>query len=234
MASLDSLQVRAALARGVTIQKGTDTPIAFRMRNVAGGAVTSVTTTTATNIVIITANGGTDTYAFATYTTIGAVVDAINADGIFEAKILDALRSLASASTLVTGAITAGTDSNGVVVWDALQDTSASLQIAVCLSNRRNFDEPKGHRVKLQQVVYAVNMGTAAADSFQIYLRRGTTETLAFSALSVDTTETTLNLALGMGTLTGKDEDEYVVLVKDAATLADATTNFVRVVGILE
>jgi len=234
MASLDSLNVRAVLAKGTVVQAGTDAPVAIRLKNVSGGAVTSVTVTTATNIVMVTANGGTDTYAFATYTTVGAVVDAINNDGIFEAKILDCLRSLASASTLVDGAITAGTDANGVVVWDVKQDTSASLQIAVCLSAHRDFDLPKGHRVNLQQVVYSVNMGTAAADSFQIYRRNGSVETKVLGALSVDTTETTLNLASGFGKLTSDDEGEFVVLVKDAATLADAAGNFVRVVGTLE
>ena len=77
-------------------------------------------------------------------------------------------------------------------------------------------------------------MGTAAADSFQIWRRRGTTETQLFGQLSVDTTETTLNLASGYGTIGGANEDEIIVLVKDAATLADDAGNFVRIVGIQE
>ncbi len=234
MASLDSLNTRAVLAAGTTLQAGTDAPVAIRLRKVSTGSVTSVTVTTATNIVMVTSDGGTDTYAFATYTTIGTLADAINADGIFEAKVLDALRSLASASTLVDGAITSGTDANGIVIWDVKQDTSASLQIAVSLSAHRNFDTPNGHRVHLQQVVYSVNMGTAAANSFQIWQRRGTVETQVFGALSVDTTETTLTFASGVGKITGANEDEFIVLVKDAATLADASGNFVRVVGVIE
>lgn len=234
MGSLDSALVRQALAKGTVVQAGTDAPVAIRLRNVAGGTVTSVTVTTATNIVMITANGGTDTYAFATYATYGALVDAINKDGIFEAKILDGLRSKASASTLVDGAITAGTDENGVIVWDAKQDTSASLQIAVCLSPFRNFDAPKNHVVKLQEVMYSVNMGTAAADSVQIWRRRGSVETQVYGALSVDTTETTIRFANGEGFISGNPNDEFVVLVKDAATLADAAGNYVRVVGLVE
>ncbi len=234
MASLDSLLTRQALAKGVVVQAGTDQPVAFRMRNVGGGAVTSVTVTTATDIVIITANGGTDTFAFATYTTIGALVDAINAGGIFEAKVLDCLRSLASASTIVTGAITAGKDENGVTVWDAKQDTSASLQVAVSLSPFRNFDAPKGHRVHLQEVKYSVNMGTAAADSVQIWKRKGAVEVQIFGELSVDTTATTINFAAGVGKITGGEDEELIVLVKDAATLADAAGNYVRVSGLIE
>lgn len=235
MSSLDALRTRYYAAQGTVIQAGTDAPVAIRLRALAAaGAVTSVTVTTATNIVMVTAGGGTDTYAFSTYATIGALVDAINKDGIFEAKVLDALRSLATASTLVDGAITAGSDANGVRIWDVKQDTSASLQIAVALTPFRNFDAPRNRRPKLQEVVYSVNMGTAAADSVQIWRRRGTIETQVFGALSVDTTLTTINFASGQGTITGQDADEFVVLVKDAATLADAAGNFVRAIGIIE
>lgn len=235
MASLDSILMKQGLASGVTLQVGTDTPVAIRLRYIGTGTVTSVTTTTATNIVAITSDGGTDTYAFATYTTVGAVADAINKDGIFEAKVLDALRSQASASKFVDGAITSGTDNNGVVVWDVLNDTSTALELGICLTNSRDFDAPKGHRVHLQQVVYSVNMGTAAADSFQIYKRnKSGVETKVFGQLSVDTTETTLNLASGYGKISGDVDGELFVRVKDAATLADAAGNFVRVVGILE
>lgn len=235
MSSLDALRTRYYAAQGTVIQAGTDAPVAIRLRALAAaGAVTSVTVTTATDIVMVTAGGGTDTYTFASYATIGALADAINKDGIFEAKVLDALRSLASDDFLLAGAITAGTDANGVRVWDVKTDTSASLQIAVALTPFRNFDAPKNRRPKLQEVVYSVNMGTAAADSVQIWRRRGTVETQVFGALSVDTTLTTINFASGQGVITGQDGDEFIVLVKDAATLADAAGNFVRASGIIE
>ena len=234
MSSLDSLKIREILAEGTVIQAGTDVPVAIRIRKLGSESATSVTVTTGTNIVLV-GSTTTDTVTFATYTTYGAVVDQINTTGRWEAKILDALRSTASVSTLVTGTITAGTDANGVVVWDALQDTSASLQIAVCLSSKRNFDSVNGHRVNLQQVVYAVNMGSAAADSFQVWIRNSKgTETKVFGDLSVDTTATTYSFALGFGKITSKNDGEIIVLVKDAATLADATSNYVRAVGTIE
>lgn len=235
MSSLNSVLTRQALASGVTLQVGTDTPVAIRLRKKSAGTVTSVTVTTATNIVMITSDGGTDTYTFATYTTVGALADKINDDGIFEAKVLDCLRSQSTTgSQFVTGAITSGTDENGVVIWDVLNDTSVTLELGVTLSPARNFNAVKGHRVHLQQVVYSVNMGTAAADSFQIYKRKGTTETKVFGQLSVDTTETTLNLASGYGKISAGPDEEIFVRVKDAATLADAAGNFVRVIGIIE
>lgn len=234
MSSLDSVLTRATLKEGVVVNKGTDGPIAIRLRYIGTGTVTSVTVTTATNIVNVTSDGGTDTYAFATYATIGALVDAINADGIFEAKVLDALRSEATASRLLDGAISSGTDSNGVVVWDVLADTSTALRITSTLSAHRDFDTPS-RRVKLQEISYAVNMGTAAADSVQVWRRRGTVEKQLIGLLSVDTTATTINFASGEGYIGGAVADEeYIVFVKDAATLADAAGNYVRVSGTIE
>lgn len=229
MSSLDSLLTRQALAQGVVVQAGTDVPVALRLRYVGAGTVTSVTVTTGTNIVMVTSDGGTDTYAFATYATLGSLADAINSDGIFEAKVIDDLRSSATATQYVNGAITAGSDANGVRVWDVLVDTSAALRIPVALT-QRDFDAPK-RKVRLQEIVYSVNMGTAAADSTQVWLRRGATETKIMGLLSVDTTETTIRFANGEGSISTRDGDEIIVLVKDAAALADAAGNFVRVVG---
>lgn len=234
MSSLDSVLTRQALANGVLLRHGTDAPIALRLRYKGTGTVTSVTVTTATNIVMVTSDGGTDTYAFGTYATLGALADAINGDGIFEAKVLDDLRSSATASQYVTGAITAGTDGNGVRVWDVKLDTSAALRITACISSQRNFDQVK-KRVKVNGIVYSVNMGTAAADSAVLYLRRGTSESVVWSLTSIDTTETTL-LSLGSNAFIGNEQpgDEYIFLVKDAATLADAAGNHVTVSGIVE
>lgn len=234
MASLDSLEMRELLAKGSVIRNGTDTPVAMRLRYIGSGTVTSVTVTTATNIVMVTSDGGTDTYAFASLTTLGAVADAINADGIFEAKVLDDLRSSASASQWVTGAISSSKDGNGVTVWDVKLDTSAALRIAACLSSKRDFDAV-AKRVKLYGIVYAVNMGTAAADSAQLWVRRADgTEAQLMGLTSVDTTETTI-LSPSKEVFIGneKDGDEYIFLVKDAATLADAATNYVQVSGVI-
>lgn len=234
MPSLDSVQTRSLLALGDVRQAGTDGSVAIRLRKVGSESATSVTVTSATNVVLV-GSTTTDTYTFAAYTTIGALADAINNDGRWEAKVLDCLRSLASDDNLLAAApVTAGTDANGTVVWDINTDTSVSLQIGVCLTPNRDFDLPAGHRVHLQQVVYSVNMGTAAADSVQIWRRRGMVETQVFGQLSVDTTETTLTFASGIGAISGREDDELIVLVKDAATLADAAGNFVRVVGKIE
>ncbi len=240
MASLDSLQSRYYNIKGTVLQGGTNDPVAIRLRYVGSGTVTSVTVTTATNIVMITSDGGTDTYAFATYTTVGALVDAINADAIFEAKVLDSLRSYATASKFVDGAITSGSFLNGAgtstTVWDVLVDTSAALYIGFRLTYDRGFEKPhkRNHRVHLQQIKYSVDMGTAAADSVQVWEIDGTNESQLLGYLSVDTTETTLTWVSGRGKITAGDGNDLFVMVKDAATLADAAGNYVEVSGLIE
>lgn len=236
MASTDSLNLRSLLKRGTTLNVTTDTPVAVRFRYVGTGTVTSVTVTTGTNIVFISSDGGTDTYAFATYTTVGSLVDAINKDGVFEGIVLDTLRASPTATQFVDGAITAGTY-HGTTVWDMKVDTSAALYMAVRFTGSRGFNEIVGkRRVHLQELKYAVNMGTAAADSVQIWEvgSDGVTETKIYSELSVDTTATTISWASGLGYITSEEGGSLVCKVLDAATLADANTNYVRVTGIIE
>lgn len=228
------LQSRALAAKGTVVQAGTDGSVAIRLRKIGTETATSVTVTTGVNIVLV-GSTTTDTITFATYDTIGKVVDKINSTGRWEAKVLDVLRSNASASTLVDGVVSASADGNGVVIYDVKLDTSAALRIAVCLSPKRDFDAPKGHIVKLQELKYGVNMGTAAADSVQIYVRKGSLETKIFSELSVDTTVTTpINYAGGHAFISAGPDEELIALVKDAATLADDSLNFVRVTGLIE
>lgn len=234
MASLDSAQLRQALARGTVVQHVDDTPIVVRLRKISVGTVTSVTVTTATNIVMVTSDGGTDTYTFATYATVGALADAINKDGIFEAKVLDALRADATASKFIDGAITSGTDSNGVVVWDVLSDTSALDKLSACLSPRRDFDAPTGHRVHLQELSYYADVNAGSAKAVKVTLRRGATETTVYQATSVDATATTINFVSGQGKITGNPDDEFIVSVQDATSITDAAANYIRAVGVIE
>lgn len=226
---------------------GTDAPVAIRIRYIGPGAATSVTVTTATNIVLVSAEAAavTQTYAFGTFATVGALVDAINsgtcteaAGGrLWEAKVLDTLRSKATASQFVTGAVAVATTVEGHVaqaVYDVKVDTSAALYIALRLTATRAFDKDqlkKHTQVTLTGIKYVVDMGTAAADSVQVYEVDGTTEVKRLSYTSVDTTETEIDFADGRGGYSAEDGNDIVVLIKDAATLADATTNYLQVVG---
>ena len=238
MASLESVKMNKLMSQGIIINRsGQDTPVAIRLTYLGGGTVTSVVVTTGTGIVLTTSNGGADSYAFATFLTYGAVADAISADGIFNAKVLDCLRSKASTSTLLGAPTTlsAKTDPYGQIYYDVVQDTSTSLQYAACLSPHQFFGQPDGHRVTLQEIKYGINMGTAAVNSVQVWRRsKDGSETQVFGILSVDTTETTINWASGKGHLTGNTDDDIITIVLDAATMGDATTNYLQVVGVKE
>lgn len=239
MASLNSVQTRQILSRNTVIQVlANDASVMIRLKALAAaGAVTSVTVTTATNIVIITANGGTDTYAFATYTTIGAVVDAINADGMFEAKVLDALRSGASASTIVTGANTI--TSSGY--YDLMVDTTAALFVAARLTYDRNTGVnsklSQGHRVTIKEIVTSLTLGGGAdVNAFSIYectpSSRGNVETLILQRTPVTGSVSTLNWASGVGGITAGEGNDLVVVITDGTSFA--TSDYLTVSGLIE
>lgn len=236
MASRDSLEIRKLLAKGVVLQVSSDQSVALRLKYKGTGTVTSVTVVTATAVTIITSDGGTDAYDFATYTTMGALADKINADGVFECKVLDVLRSAASDNNILAAALTAtnAVDEAGNAVFDLYTDSSAFFQYGVCLSAHRGFGLPKGHRVTLSAITYVANVGTAAADSVQIWKRKDGVETQIFGQLSVDTDETTITFAVAGGVkgITSAEDEELIVIVKDAASLADG--GFLRVMGEIE
>lgn len=238
MASLDSLKVRSLLKKGVIQTTVDDTPIGLRLRYIGTGTVTSVTNIIATSLTLITSDGGSDVYAFATYATMGALADAINTDGIFEAKVMDALRADATASVFVGTTITAGTDANGVRVWDLKMDTSAVKALTVLLSNTRDFNVPAAyaasHRVVLEGISYNVNVSAAEAGAVRVYQRVGTIETQVYGAISVDATVTNVTWASGLGYITSPDGGELVVRVQDATSVTDAAGNFISAIGFLE
>lgn len=233
-------ETRALAAKGAVTVSRDDTPIAVRLRYIGNGSVTSVTTTTATNLVTVSVESGatvTKTYTFATYTTVGTLVAAINTDGIFQAVALDSLLAdLTTSSNFVTGAITAGTDDNGVVVWDVLADTSVCKSITATLSLHRNWDQiGQGHRVHVQEIVYNVDVNGALANSVRVYQRTPSgVEKQLIGYVSVDVTKTTINWAGGTGKITGADNSDLIIRVQDATSVTDAAGNFVSATGILE
>ena len=238
MSSLDALRTRKYNARGVVQNVGTDLPVALRLRYVGTGSVTSVTVTTGTNIVTVSTEG-TKTYAFATYTTLATLAAKINADGVFEAKLLDALTTDATTSKLLDGAITAGADGFGTTVWDVLVDTSTTKALTTCLSYKRDFNTNKlaaQHRVHLQEIVYYATLGGAGAGLFNVYLRKaGTlTETLIFTDTSVSASKTSYTFSNGFGKISGREGDEIIVRLSDGTSIADAAANYLRITGELE
>lgn len=231
MGSLDSALTRKALAQNTVIRHADDEPVAIRIRQVGGAAVTSVTVTTATNIVLIDADG-TTTSTFATDDTIGKVADTINASANWECKVLDALRSDASASKLVDGAISASV-TDGVTYYDVKTDTSALDAYTIrCTYDRGvNLNRPKGaHRVKLLEAMYNLDINAASANGFRIYEWDDTakSETQIYGIASVDATETTVNFGSGEATIDSGFGNDLIVRVIDATSITDSGNNFMQ------
>lgn len=234
MSSLDSALIKSTNKKGVVVQRLLDKSIGLRLfPTSAAGTVTSVTATQATSIVNVTSGGGTDTYLFSSYSTLGALADAIDADGMFDVMVVDALRSENPDDFFIEGAVTAGTDDNGEVCYDLLVDNSAAATWAVCLSPLKpNKDMPKGHRVHLLEVDYDVD-NTAAADTLKIYRRKTDgTETLIYSATNTDGSAATLTWASGEAWITSNWDEELVVFFD--GTVVDSGSTYVRLLGFYE
>ena len=230
MGSLDSAQVRALLAEPMVESVVDDGPVSIRMKYIGSGTVTSVTVTTATNLVNVTSDGGTDTYAFATYTTVGTLLDAVNGDGIFECRILDSLRTDGvNASELVDGAKT--------ITASGYYDLTVDTSIEKALTYRVAFDRDVraqrasgAHRVKLQEIIYYADVNAALANGVQVWKwdKDAKTETQLLRRASVDATATTINFASGEGSMTAGWGNELIVRVQDTTSLTDSAQNFLQ------
>ncbi len=226
------METRIQLKRGIAANRTADTSVAIRLRYIGTGTVTSVKVTPATNIVMITSDGGTDTYAFDTYDTVGKLVDAINGDGIFEAIVLDTVRSFATAGQFMdtsSEGITAGTIREGKsdwTTWDVKLDTSASKYVAYRLTASRAFGKEalkKHRRVRLQEIEYYATLGAAAADGVRVYEVDGSVgEQKILSYTSVSATATTINFAGGNGSYTAEEGNDLVVVLIDGTSVDDS------------
>jgi len=226
MASLNSVQVKQALAKTVCGTVVNDTPVAIRMKYIGTGSVTSVATTTATQFVLTTSDGGAETFAFATYTTMGALAEAINNSAYWDARVVDALRADLTADSPFVDNASLTVTADGY--YDALVDTSVTKNMTYrCAYNRGvNWSEQKptgAHRVHLQSVVYKADIFSATANEFRIYEYNPTTlaETQVYQAASVDNTETTVNFANGEGKITSGWNNDLIVRILDDTSLAD-------------
>jgi len=236
MSSLDALQTRAQLAQNFVERYADDEGVAIRIRATSdAGAVTSVTVTTATNIVAISANGGTETWDFATYSTVALLVDQINSSQYWEARVLDSIRTETTASQFVDGAITA-TSLNGVNYYDVLTDTSACHYLAARISYDRLVGSEylsDGHRVQLDAVTYNVTQGGGAdANSLRVYEWDpvNKTETIVWQSTPTSGSETTLQFNSGNSSIETKEGRELIVYLFDAAS----TTGWISVMGTKE
>lgn len=241
MASLESLLTRSLNAQSVVGFVTDDKAIAMEIVHTSSDAITSVTLISATSLEMIDAVE-TVTCTFATdSSTLGDMVDRINASENWEARILDGLRSTATASSVLLpdSAITAATV-NGESVYKVFFDTSvvkalffrAAMDRGV-LNDDKGFVRtqlPKGgHRVKIAGIKYNANVNGASLGAISIYEfdKATTTETLVWSAKSVDATTTSHDFSLNP--ITSGEGNELIVEVTDATSLTDDAANFLQV-----
>lgn len=235
MTSRNSLEIRDLASQTTAIRYEDDGGIVLRIKHLGETAVTSVTVTTATNIVLIDADG-TTTSTFSSDTTIGAVADTINAAANWECKILDALRATASASAMANGAITADVV-NEELGYSATIDNSAIDDYLIRLTYDRtagNSLPSVGHRVKLVKFEYNLDVSAAEAGAIRIYewdpsLR---TETEIWAAASVDATLTTHDFT--KGPITAKEGNDLVILATDGTSITDSGDNFMQAIYVRE
>jgi hypothetical protein len=236
MASLNSLKMRSLAAQTTGIRVVEDTSLALRISHIGASAVTSVTIAAGT-IVLIDGETGTLTCTYASEsTTVGALADRINATASWRCKFLDCLRTqtLAVASTLIPVAALTANSRDGEIGYDVYLDTTVAFTFAI----RATYDRtarglaPKGgHRIKLVNFEYVLDVDSAAADKVQIWewdpvLR---TETQIWQALSVDSTTTATSFDFSKAPMAAKEGNDLIVLVTDATAITNAATNYLQV-----
>jgi len=221
MSSLNALEMRRLLAKGVVGQVADDQPVAIRLKAVNYTDVTSITVTAATDITVIT-GAGTTVYDFATYATIGELVDAINADGEFSAKVLDSLRSTLATNNVVGGVLSISSDG----YYDVQALTSGTQALVYRLTYDRGTPTEKpiaNHRVELKEIVYDITMGSGTG-AVAVYQSTGNIETLLFQAVGVSGVATTINWAGGTGKISADDGSDLIIVVSDSVSVTGALT----------
>lgn len=244
---MEGLKSRALLAESKVARILDDKPVALRI--VYSGASTSapvISIITATSLTLTTSLGAT-VYTFATFSTLALLAAGINSGlgdgGVgaagtgFTARVMDAIPTqITTASNIVVSAGLVASTVNGEVVYDALLDTSTSKNISYRVSFDRNVVARKaanGHRVKLDNFVYNVNVSAAEAGAVRVYEYNpidGTT-TLVWAATSVDSTGTAGATTLSFSTcqLTASEGRDLIVMIMDTASVTDDATNYLQV-----
>jgi hypothetical protein len=232
MASLDGVLTRQALAQTTGISVGSDTPVALRIRNTAGLAVTSIDVDNGSELITLTDSSGAPTVDM-NGKTIGQVADAINALANWECLVLDCLRSDSCDDKLVDETISTPTVVNGVSVFDTHIDTSVTKSLTVrCTFNRVPNQEidVTDRRVRINEIAYNATLGSGGQSAgLLVYEVKGSTETLVVSKTSVSASTTQLYILNGATWLDGAFGADLVVRLVDATSITDAAANFVQV-----
>jgi hypothetical protein len=231
MASLDSLQIRSYAGEEKLIRVVDDGQVVIRIKHVGTGTDQAPTVVISNSSSLLTLTDGAAAataidLSQAAYSTVGEVADYINSLASWECKVLDALRADNSDNKWIDGSVTSAIK-EGETVFDIKQDSSAlaAYRLRVTYDRSVGATKPaKGHRVVMKKFTYNLDL-TAAAGAVKVYeiTDGGKTETQVFAALSVDTTDTTVDFSDGITPGEGKD---FVIAVD--GTVIDAAANYLQ------
>ena len=250
MASLDGLRVRYFLSESKVARLVDDGSVALRIAY--KGASTSapvISIITATSLTLTTSLGATVFTFGSGFGTLALLAAGINAGigdgaagaagGGFSCRILDALpTTITTASNLVVSGGLTVANVEGEMVYDVKLDTSTTKAIAYRVAQDRNvvaIRPNSGHRVKIVNFSYNLNVSAAEAGAVRIYEFdpiSGLTN-LVWANVSVDATLTTTSFA--DCNLTAAEGRELIVYIMDTTSLTDAAgINFLQVSFIRE
>lgn len=231
----EALKTREARRLNGSARLAADQPVAIAIRYRGSQASATVTVVSATGITLKHGDAASETadttvdtngvVEFATYTTLGDVVDQINLSANWEAEIVDGLRSDAvdSSETLARAETTLSPTNTQVLplYWD----TSAHLSLSYAISARRtNFNRSqKAKQSVFEECRALVNVGSGTLTLFVYDVTRNRdTSTLLGQWTGTDNTELTAQIAAGEGELRSEVGHDLLVRYTMSVDLPDS------------
>jgi hypothetical protein len=223
-----------------------DQPVAIAVQYLGSLASATVTVVSATGITfehgtagaeaVDSTVGASGVVAFATYGTLGAVVDAINLSPNWHAEIVDGLRAdVTTGSTMLARAETTLSPTRGSVL-SLFWDTSAHLSLSFAISRRRtNFAKSqKGYQAVFQQARALVNVGsgTLIMNIYEVPRDRSSA-TSRGTFNGTDNTELSALIAGGAGEIRSAPGNDLLVRYTMSVDLPD-TGAYLNVAGYVE
>lgn len=220
-----------------------DSPIAMIVQYLGSSASATITVAagditfkqgTAGAEAVDTTVGASGVVADGTYTTLGAMVDAINLSPNWHAELVDALR--ADVSTAALKALSEYTFSPKTEVVNLYVDTSAALTLTYRISARRtNVNKSsKGKQAFFKAANALVNVvaGTLTLNVYEITPAGVIVNTLG-TWPGTDNTDLAVSIASGQGELFGAVGNPLLVRYTCSADLPD-TGAYLRVAGYIQ
>lgn len=239
----EAINARFALRENGSAALVADQSVALSVRYIGSQASATVTVVAATGITLkhgaaaaeaadttVDTNGVVE---FATYTTLGAVVDAINLSSNWRAEIIDGLRADTVSSSELKARSEYTLSPARSEVLGLLWDTSVHLSLDYAISARRlNVQKSqKGRQSVFEQARALVNVGsgTLTLNIYDVTTDRATTTLLATFA-GTDDTELSALIAGGEGQLRSQVGHDLLVRYVMSVDLPD-TGAYLNVAG---